>query len=46
VHKRLSSALVIGEIAMSLTLLVSAGLLLKSFWRLIHAAQASRQTTL
>ena len=37
-HKRLSSALVIGEIAMSLTLLVSAGLLLKSFWRLIHVA--------
>ena len=35
-HKRLSSALVIGEIAMSLTLLVGAGLLLKSFWRLIH----------
>jgi putative ABC transport system permease protein len=35
-HKRLSSALVVGEIAMSLTLLVSAGLLLKSFWRLIH----------
>ncbi len=37
-HKSLSSALVIGEIAMSLTLLVSAGLLLKSFWRLIHVA--------
>jgi putative ABC transport system permease protein len=37
-HKRLSSALVIVEIAMSLTLLVSAGLLLKSFWRLIHVA--------
>lgn len=37
-HKRLSSALVIAEIAMSLTLLVSAGLLLKSFWRLIHVA--------
>jgi putative ABC transport system permease protein len=35
-HKRLSSALVVGEIAVSLTLLVSAGLLLKSFWRLIH----------
>jgi putative ABC transport system permease protein len=30
--------LVIGEIAMSLTLLVSTGLLLKSFWRLIHVA--------
>ena len=38
VHKRLSSALVIGEIAMSLTLLIIAGLLLKSFWRLIHVA--------
>ena len=35
-HKRLSSALVVGEIAMSLTLMVGAGLLLKSFWRLIH----------
>jgi putative ABC transport system permease protein len=37
-HKRVSSALVIGEIAISLTLLVSAGLLLKSFWRLIHVS--------
>lgn len=37
-HKRLSSALAIGEIAMSLTLLVCAGLLLKSFWRLIHVS--------
>lgn len=37
-HKRLSSALVIGEIAVSLTLLVSAGLLLKSFWRLVHVS--------
>jgi putative ABC transport system permease protein len=35
-HKRLSNALVVGEIAMSLTLLVGAGLLLRSFWRLIH----------
>ena len=41
-HKRLSSALVIGEIAMSLTLLVSAGLLLKSFWRLIHVSPGFR----
>jgi putative ABC transport system permease protein len=38
VHQRFGSALVIGEIAMSLTLLVSAGLVLKSFWRLIHVA--------
>jgi putative ABC transport system permease protein len=37
-HKRMSSALVIGEIAISLTLLASAGLLLKSFWRLIHVS--------
>ena len=41
-HRRLSSALVIGEIALSLTLLVSAGLLLKSFWRLIHVAPGFR----
>lgn len=38
VHRRMSSALVIGEIAISLTLLASAGLLLKSFWRLIHVS--------
>ncbi len=37
-HKRMSSALVIGEIAISLTLLASAGLLLKSFWKLIHVS--------
>ena len=35
-QKRLRSALVIGEIAISLALLVSAGLLIKSFWRTIH----------
>jgi len=37
-HKKMSSALVIGEIAISLTLLASAGLLLKSFWKLIHVS--------
>lgn len=37
-HKRISSALVVSEIAMSLTLLAGAGLLLKSFWRLIHVS--------
>jgi putative ABC transport system permease protein len=37
-HKRLSGALVMGEIAVSLTLLIGAGLLLKSFWRLIHVS--------
>ena len=35
-QKRLGGALVICEIAVSLTLLMSAGLLLKSLWRLIH----------
>jgi putative ABC transport system permease protein len=37
-HKRLGNALVIGEIAVSLALLVSAGLLIKSFWRLVRVS--------
>jgi putative ABC transport system permease protein len=35
-RRRLSGMLVVGEIAVSLALLAGAGLLLKSFWRLIH----------
>ncbi|HEU5409898.1 MAG TPA: FtsX-like permease family protein, partial [Candidatus Acidoferrales bacterium] len=35
-RKRLSSALVVGQIAVSLGLLVGGGLLVESFWRMIH----------
>ncbi|HEY6972400.1 MAG TPA: ABC transporter permease [Candidatus Angelobacter sp.] len=35
-RSRLGGFLMIGELAVSLTLLVGAGLLLNSFWRLIH----------
>nr|HEV7954196.1 ABC transporter permease [Candidatus Acidoferrales bacterium] len=35
-HKRVRAALVVGEIAVSMILLVGAGLMLKSFYRVLH----------
>jgi len=35
-HRRLKSALVIGEVALSLVLTAGTGLLLRSFWKLTH----------
>ncbi len=34
VHRRLSEALVVGQVALAVVLVVAAGLLIKSFWRL------------
>jgi predicted permease len=36
-HKRMRASLVVGEIAVSMILLVGAGLMLKSFYRVLHA---------
>jgi putative ABC transport system permease protein len=35
-HRRLQNTLIVGQVALTLVLLVGAGLLIKSFWRLQH----------